>query len=48
LLKAPHGAKIGNIVGTVYAAVLRELQAKGASARFVKVDRGKFARNRAS
>jgi hypothetical protein len=33
---------------TLYAAVLRELQAKGASARFMKVDRGKFAINRAS
>jgi hypothetical protein len=32
---------------TLYAAVLRELQAKGANARFVKVQRGKFAANRA-
>jgi hypothetical protein len=31
----------------VYAAVLRELQAKGTSARFVKVERGRFAANRA-
>jgi hypothetical protein len=31
---------------TLYAAVLRELQAKGAHVRFVKVDRGKFAANR--
>jgi hypothetical protein len=31
---------------TLYAAVLRELQAKGATARFVKVERGKFAANR--
>jgi hypothetical protein len=32
---------------TLYAAVLRELQAKGANARFVKVERGKFVANRA-
>jgi hypothetical protein len=31
---------------TLYAAVLRELQAKGANARFVKVDRGRFSANR--
>jgi hypothetical protein len=31
---------------TLNAAVLRELQAKGANARFVKVERGKFAANR--
>jgi hypothetical protein len=32
---------------TLYAALLRELQAKGTNARFVKVERGKFAINRA-
>jgi hypothetical protein len=31
---------------TLYAAVLRELQAKGTSARFVKVGPGRFAANR--
>jgi hypothetical protein len=31
---------------TLYAAVLRELQAKGPNTRFVKVERGKFAANR--
>jgi hypothetical protein len=40
-------ATFGTIVTAVYAAVLRELQAKGAKARFVKVERGKFAANRA-
>jgi hypothetical protein len=30
---------------TLYAAVLRELQAKGNNARFVKVERGKFTLN---
>jgi hypothetical protein len=47
LTVAPLGAHFGNIVTAVYAAVLRELQAKGSTARFVKVDRGKFAANRA-
>ena len=28
---------------TLYAAILRELQTKGAKARFVKTERGKFA-----
>jgi hypothetical protein len=30
---------------TLYSAILRELQRKGANARFVKVDRGRFAVN---
>jgi len=30
---------------TLYAAMLREVQAKGAKARFVKADRGQFAAN---
>jgi hypothetical protein len=29
--------------GTLYSALLRELQTKGEQARFVKVGRGKFA-----
>ena len=28
---------------TLYAAILREIKAKGDSSRFVKADRGKFA-----
>jgi hypothetical protein len=32
---------------TLYSAVLREIAAKGEDARFVKTERGKFARNRA-
>jgi hypothetical protein len=32
---------------TLYAAILRELQAKGANARFVKVEGGQFAAHRA-
>jgi hypothetical protein len=43
LLKAPYGAKIGTIVMTVYAAVLREIKTQGAKARFCKTGRGKFA-----
>jgi HB1, ASXL, restriction endonuclease HTH domain len=31
---------------TVYSAMLREIAAKGKEARFVKAERGKFARNR--
>jgi hypothetical protein len=34
--------------GTLYSAVLREIAAKGAEARFVKTARGKFARNGAA
>ena len=30
---------------TLYSAILRELTTKGADARFVKTERGKFARN---
>jgi hypothetical protein len=33
----------GNIVTAVYSAILRELKAKGAEARFKKAERGKFA-----
>ena len=40
---APCGAKFGNIVTTVYAAMAREIQVKGAAARFRKTERGKFA-----
>ena len=29
--------------GTLYSAILRELQTKGEQARFVKTQRGKFA-----
>jgi hypothetical protein len=36
-------ATFGNIVTAVYSAILRELTAKGAEARFVKAERGKFA-----
>ena len=35
--KTPHA--------TLYAAMLREISAKGAAARFKKVDRGQFAFN---
>ena len=38
-------ATFGNIVTAVYSAVLRELTTKGGAARFVKTERGKFARN---
>jgi hypothetical protein len=38
-----HGqAAFGNIVTAVYAAILREVGAKGDEARFLKVDRGLF------
>ena len=33
---------------TLYAAILREITAKGKDARFYKADRGKFARNGAA
>jgi hypothetical protein len=39
---APPGANFGNIVTTVYSAILREINAKGKGARFVKTERGKF------
>ena len=32
----------GNIVTTVYSAILRETQTKGDASRFVKTERGKF------
>ena len=32
----------GNIVTTVYSAILRELSTKGEQARFIKTERGKF------
>jgi len=35
--KTPHA--------TVYSAIIREIKAKGAEARFSKADRGKFTRN---
>ena len=30
---------------TLYSAILRELTTKGSASRFVKTERGKFARN---
>ena len=36
--KTPHA--------TVYSAIIREIKAKGAEARFCKADRGKFARSK--
>jgi len=45
LLAAPHGAKFGTLVTTVYSAILREIATKGKEARFVKTERGKFAAN---
>jgi hypothetical protein len=33
---------------TLYSAILRELKAKGDAARFRKIERGKFAANKAS
>jgi len=38
--KTPHA--------TLYAAILREISAKGKEARFAKTERGKFARNGAA
>ena len=38
----PRGAHFGNIVTAVYAAITKEIVAKGAQARFVKADWGKF------
>jgi len=32
---------------TVYSAIIREISAKGKESRFKKVERGKFASNRA-
>jgi hypothetical protein len=45
LLMAPQGANFGNIVTTVYSAILREISKKGKEARFEKEDRGLFAIN---
>jgi len=45
---AAHAAKFGNIVTTVYAAVLREIRDKGEASRFRKVERGKFALSKTS
>jgi hypothetical protein len=36
---------VGNIVATVYSAIIRELAAKGKDARFRKTGRGQFAAN---
>ena len=47
LLAAPSGAIFGNIVTTVYSAILREISEKGKDARFTKTERGKFAANAA-
>ena len=43
LQTCPRGAECENIVTAVYSAILRELT-KGADSRFVKTERGKFAR----
>jgi hypothetical protein len=40
---APLGAIFGNIVTAVYAAITREVNAKGDGARFTKTEKGKFA-----
>ena len=45
LLAAPYGAKFGNIVTTVYSAILREINTNGKESRFAKAERGKFAAN---
>jgi hypothetical protein len=42
LLRAAQAAQFGKIVTSVYAAILREVRAKGKDARFRKTDRGKF------
>ena len=42
---SPKGA---TPAATLYSAVLREIAAKGKDARFVKTERGKFARNGAA
>jgi hypothetical protein len=36
-------ATFGNIVTAVFSAILREIGTKGANARFMKTERGKFA-----
>jgi hypothetical protein len=36
-------ATFGNIVTTVYSAILRELKAKGGESRFRKVEKGRFS-----
>jgi len=36
-------ATFGNIVTTVYSAILREISVKGKDSRFKKSERGKFA-----
>ncbi len=46
-MPAPRGAHFGNIVTAAYSAILRELQTKAAVSRFVKTERGKFARTEA-
>jgi hypothetical protein len=45
LLAAPRGAKFGNIVTSVYSAILRQINAKGEDARLENVDRGQFSLN---
>lgn len=42
LTKAPQGAIFGNIVTTVYSALIREIGQKGDASRFVKADKGLF------
>jgi hypothetical protein len=42
---APQGANFGNIVTTVYSAILREISTKGKEARFKKENRGLLAIN---
>jgi len=39
---AAQAASFGNIVHTVYSAMIREIAAKGAQSRFRKVSRGMF------
>jgi hypothetical protein len=42
LLKAAQAAKFPNIVTAVYAAIIREIAAKGKDTRFHKTGRGQF------
>ena len=42
LRRAPPGADLPKGSATLSSAILREINAKGKDARFVKTDRGKF------
>ena len=44
---AAQAAQFHNIVHAVYAAIIREIAAKGADSRFRKFERGKFERTEA-